>query len=84
MGFFEKMNTHASLMGRMMETVGALDHIPNTLQADIQLRKAATRCLGCSQPGECSTWLSEHEGGADRAPGYCPNADLFEEWKAGS
>jgi hypothetical protein len=33
-------------------------------------------CTGCSDPGACQRWLSEHEH-ADRAPDYCRNGDLL-------
>jgi hypothetical protein len=82
MGLFDKLNQRASLMGRMMVAVGAIDRIPNSYAADTQLRQAASRCMGCAQPGDCATWLDGHAEGAEKAPDYCPNQSLFDEWKA--
>lgn len=81
MGLWERMSEKASLMSRMIATVGAADHIPASFAGERQLRQAATRCMGCGKPDDCAAWLDEHAGGADRAPGYCPNRDLFETWK---
>ncbi|MBA5778023.1 hypothetical protein H2509_12900 [Stappia sp. F7233] len=77
----DRMSEKASLMGRMITTVGAIDHIPTSQSGDGQLRRAATRCMGCGKPGECAEWLEEHQAGADHAPGFCPNGALFDEWK---
>lgn len=83
MGLLEKLNRQASLMGRMMVAVGAIDHIPETHMAESQLRQAASRCMGCGHPGECAGWLENHPDGAEKTPEFCPNQMLFEDWKAG-
>jgi hypothetical protein len=41
------------------------------------LRGVVTKCTGCACPDACGRWLEEHVGGAEAAPAYCRNADLF-------
>jgi hypothetical protein len=80
MRWIDKMNERANLMGRMMETIGAMDKMPNGISLGIDMRTAAARCKACECTRECALWLQENETGASAAPEMCPNADLFAEW----
>ncbi|ADZ71033.1 DUF6455 family protein [Polymorphum gilvum] len=81
MRWIDRLNERAELMGRMMETIGALNAAPHGMLAASELRLAAHRCLNCRQAEECLSWLDTHAGGADAAPDLCPNAALFADWK---
>lgn len=84
MRWMDRMNERAALMGRMMETIGATDKIPQSLVAESELRQAANRCLCCEKTEECAAWLKSHQDGAQAAPELCPNANLFAAWKDAS
>ena len=67
---------HAALMGRMAQTLGVdLDEaelrgaLPPEMRDDMVLA-----CTGCADPMGCRKWLAANDK-ADRAPGYCRNAD---------
>lgn len=80
MGLMKRLDERAGLMGRMMRIVGATEAMPQDITLAATMRAAAHRCMGCDRPRDCAEWLAEHEDGADRAPGYCRNGDLFAEW----
>ncbi|GGB58950.1 hypothetical protein GCM10011316_33750 [Roseibium aquae] len=80
MRWMDRMNERAELMGRMLKTIGATDHIPSYLSTGMELRAASQRCLQCSCSDECKDWLSTHDEGADKPMPSCPNADLFQSW----
>ncbi|MCA1300409.1 DUF6455 family protein [Stappia indica] len=81
MGILQRMDERATLMGRMMRTVGADTGMPADMGLGLALHSAAQKCLGCDRPQECAGWLDAHQNtGADHAPDYCPNADLFADW----
>jgi hypothetical protein len=42
----------------------------------IAFAAASRRCLVCRNSEECRRWLDQ--GGADGAPGFCPNASFFD------
>jgi hypothetical protein len=46
------------------------------------LSSAITRCHGCTEADECDAWLEAHPDSADRPPGYCRNADLFDDLRS--
>lgn len=80
MNWMDRLNERAELMGRMLETIGAMENVPAGTQADIDLRAAAVRCINCRESGTCMKWLEEHPNGAQRALPECPNAELFNSW----
>jgi len=41
------------------------------------LRSAVTSCLHCSADQHCSDWLVRAPETLEKAPGFCPNAELF-------
>ncbi|WP_103222323.1 DUF6455 family protein [Roseibium marinum] len=76
----KRLNERAELMGRMLETIGAMKHVPVGMQADQALRSAAYRCIYCTETETCKKWLNDHPEGADKALPNCPNASLFNSW----
>ncbi|MEM9631823.1 MAG: DUF6455 family protein [Pseudomonadota bacterium] len=76
----DRLNERAELMGRMLETIGAMKNVPGGIQADIDMRAAAVRCINCQASNTCLEWLDEHPNGAQSALPECPNADLFNSW----
>ncbi|MCX2723388.1 DUF6455 family protein [Roseibium salinum] len=75
-----RLNERAELMGRMLETMGAMKHVPSGVQADMAMRSAAFRCISCTQTEACRKWLDSHPEGARKALPQCPNAPLFNSW----
>jgi hypothetical protein len=41
------------------------------------LRSAVTTCQSCSADQPCQEWLARAPEYIDRAPAFCPNAELF-------
>ncbi|WP_417671383.1 DUF6455 family protein [Roseibium sp.] len=80
MRWMDRMNERADLMGRMLETIGALEHMPKGYGSEQDLRSAATRCLCCSHTSECARWLEANCEGATSPMKDCPNADIFSSW----
>jgi len=78
--WMERLNERADLMGRMLETIGAMNHLPTGVQSGTELRNAAYRCLNCGETETCRRWLQDHPDGADGPLPECPNAALFEAW----
>ncbi|QDG78345.1 hypothetical protein FJ695_22160 [Labrenzia sp. PHM005] len=80
MNWMDRLNERAELMGRMLETIGAMKGLPGEDHADIDLEVAARRCISCEGTEECRHWLDSHSDGADAPLKACPNAALFQSW----
>lgn len=80
MNWMDRLNERAELMGKMLDTIGALNDMPTDLRMDSELRSAAVRCINCRDIEACKTWLQDHTHGASKAPSHCPNASLFNSW----
>jgi len=78
--WMDRLNERADLMGRMLDTIGAMKQVPTGVHSDAALRSAAYRCINCSKTEACRAWLDQHPDGADRALPECPNAYLFNGW----
>ncbi|MBN9669753.1 DUF6455 family protein [Roseibium aggregatum] len=76
----DRLTERAELMGRMLDTIGAMNKIPASIQANMEMRSAALRCVSCRETEACRKWLENHQGGADGPLDKCPNADLFKQW----
>lgn len=71
----EAVTTEPALMRTMAHTLG----VDGLLQGDARTA-AAERCEGCTDRAECEHWLDLSAiRGADHAPGFCRNADVFED-----
>ncbi|SIO55801.1 hypothetical protein SAMN05444722_3534 [Rhodovulum sp. ES.010] len=75
-----KYDEHAELVEKMAEVLGidlteemmAGRWTPEDMQATV------SRCLGCTDPGQCKGWIGEHVSGTGETPAYCRNKDLLE------
>jgi hypothetical protein len=74
------MNERAELMGRMLDTIGAMKGLPGGVHADVDMETAARRCMSCQETEKCRQWLEHHEDGAEAPLKDCANAILFESW----
>lgn len=80
MNWMERLNERAGLMGRMLETIGAMQAMPAGPHMDAALRTAAQRCMNCRETEACRRWLDEHPQGSGSVLEACPNANLFRHW----
>ncbi|ASP32023.1 MULTISPECIES: DUF6455 family protein [Stappiaceae] len=78
----DRLNERAELMGRMLDTIGAMKHLPTAAHSDAEIRAAAFRCINCSETETCRKWLDVNSEGADQALDACPNAELFNSWRS--
>lgn len=78
----DRLNERAELMGRMLDTIGAMKHLPTAAHSDAEVRAAAFRCINCSETENCRKWLDAHSEGADEALDACPNSELFNSWRS--
>ena len=81
MNWMDRLNERAELMGRMLNTIGAMKEVPSAAHSDAVIRAAAFRCINCSETESCRQWLDTHAEGAEQALSACPNADLFNSWR---
>ena len=64
-----------ALMKRMADALGV-----DALLKGEDRAAAADRCFDCTDENDCEDWLATAEiRGADHAPGFCRNTDVFEE-----
>ena len=48
------------------------------------LEEAVFSCTACTRPGDCESWLAQHNGTPEQAPpDYCRNATLFSDLRKG-
>jgi len=78
--WMDRLNERAELMGKMLDTIGAMNNMPAGIQSDAALRSAAVRCINCQNTEACREWLADHPEGAAQPMKSCPNADLFSSW----
>ena len=64
------------LMQAMFQKLGVSGWFAQDPARAAVLRSAAVRCASCGHESECRDWL-DHNASADRAPGFCRNADLI-------
>ena len=80
MNWMDQLNERANLMGRMLNTIGAMKELPEGGIADVDLETAARRCMSCRETEKCARWLESHPNGSDGPLKECPNAALFRCW----
>lgn len=83
MNWMDRLNERAELMGRMLETIGAMKGLPGGEQAGIDLETASRRCMSCEETGKCRKWLESNADGANAPMKDCPNVILFQSWLKG-
>ncbi|WP_299472329.1 DUF6455 family protein [uncultured Roseibium sp.] len=76
----DRLNERAELMGRMLDTIGAMKNMPAGIHSDAAIRSAAIRCINCGNTEACKRWLQEHPDGAASPMKGCPNEELFKSW----
>lgn len=78
---FERLEKHERLVSRMADTLG-LDLIAEVQRGNLapsELRNRVFRCVGCDCAEACSEWIEAHSNGADTAPTYCRNSQMFSD-----
>jgi hypothetical protein len=82
------LNRHAAMMNRMAQVM-RVDLTAEMAQGRLSgedWKDAVVRCTSCSQPEECTLWLSEHdpddELSAEDPPQYCENRLMLKRLRA--
>jgi len=72
-------DVHARLVRGMVRRVGVDlgDRAADSRVTDESLGTILDRCCQCRFAGSCQAWQLDHCGGAEVAPPYCLNRDLF-------
>lgn len=81
MSILMKLDRHAGLVNRMADTL-EIDLAEAALRGEMagqDFRSMVMSCVGCTHAGDCEHFLDEHRiDGAEEAPSYCRNHDLFD------
>ncbi|PHP68089.1 hypothetical protein CSC94_05355 [Zhengella mangrovi] len=75
-GIFTRILRHGDLFEGMVCKLGLDDRMAGLPHAAEVHRRAANRCLSCSEGDACEEWL-KGSGTPDEAPGYCRNHDML-------
>ncbi len=79
----ERIERQARLMGGMMERLEIDPAEVARHSMGMGLERAVRSCLSCASPDVCEKWQAETVGSTvAHAPGFCPNAPLFETYLA--
>ncbi|HBT01463.1 DUF6455 family protein [Salipiger marinus] len=82
----EDLKRHARLVDDMATALG-LDLQEQMLRGRLDmdgLEEAVFSCTACTRPGDCESWLAQHNGTPEQAPpDYCRNATLFSDLRKG-
>ncbi len=78
--WMDRLNERAELMGRMLETLGAMKGLPEGEKAVVELETAARLCMSCEEAGSCQKWLDSNPDGAELPLKVCLNAATFKNW----
>jgi len=80
MSWMTRLNRHATLVGRMADTIGVdlAEEMQRGNFSPESWRAAVMSCTGCDNPDGCEAWLEAHRDGAEETPGYCRNKDRLE------
>ncbi|BAQ69937.1 hypothetical protein NHU_02790 [Rhodovulum sulfidophilum] len=79
-----KYDEHVHLVEKMAEVLG-VDLDEETMAGrwtPEDMQDSVSRCLGCTDPSQCRSWLWTHDAGAGETPDYCRNKDLMEAMRA--
>lgn len=77
---YNRMNQQADLMEEMIDTLDLREALESRADNANVIRRAANRCMGCTETDACQSWLEEHKT-AEQSPSYCRNHDMFERLK---
>ena len=81
---FERLEKHERLVSQMAETLG-LDLVEEVQRGNLapsELRNRVFRCVGCDCTQACASWMADHVQGAEAAPEYCRNHQMFADLAA--
>ena len=79
MSIMSRLDRHDKLMTRMADRLG-VDFAEAFYCGKIgpqSLRNAHFACVSCRESAACAEWLADTSAGAEAAPDYCRNKDLF-------
>ena len=76
-----RIDRHADLFEKMMAKLGVREEMAEIHNVGPVYRRAAMRCMGCTNSEECKAWLDTTTKACE-APDYCRNRALFERLKA--
>ena len=74
---YKRLIRQADLMDTMVDKLGVRPALEGRADQAGVMRRAANRCMSCTESAACQQWLDDHET-ASEAPQYCRNHDLFE------
>ena len=77
---YKRMTHQADLMETMIDKLELRNALETRADTVNVMRRAANRCMSCTETEACEKWLAEHNK-ADEAPSYCRNHDMFERLK---
>ena len=75
-GIFTRILRPGDLFEGMVQKLELEDHMSGLPHATEVYRRAANRCLSCSEGDACEEWLKRSDA-PDEAPAYCRNHDLL-------
>ena len=78
MSLVSRLDRHSRLVGRMADALD-VDLEEKMMRGEMrpeEMRSAVLRCVGCSDPGDCTAKLDDGLI-ADEAPVYCRNQALM-------
>jgi hypothetical protein len=71
------MPTQIRLLSEMIHRLGLDAAGLSSRPPNQDLATAVHACATCTAAETCATWLAQTKGPIDRAPDFCPNAELF-------
>lgn len=77
----DQLRKHAALVDRMASARG-VDLEESALRGHISpdgISDAVLSCTSCTNPEQCRQWLDSRQGPEAATPGYCRNAELFDD-----
>ncbi len=78
--FFNRMFKRTELFDAMVDKLGVRGAMAERGDQGNLMRRAVSRCMGCTDGKACSHWLDTLETAAE-APNYCRNHDMFARLK---
>lgn len=79
---FDKAERRLTNMSEMMDRLGLDITLLAYGRPGMDLRSATHSCRYCRADDMCRDWLARMDQSIDRAPAFCPNAELFARMRA--